>query len=154
MKRIVGTMEMIAAVLLGFVAIVTFTEAVLRYGFGMRIPDAFTIATMSQGMAIAWGIASTTYARSHITVDILWEVAPPSWRKIMDVVAGTITIAAFAVLSFMMCHSVLLTHRAMLVSNDLMMPMWPLYLMTAAGIVCATLAACLRVAVDIRERRS
>ena len=70
MNKIVTVIERIAGYFIGLVAVLTFSEAVMRYVFVMHIPDVFVIGQMLQGIAICWGIATAAYADRHITVDI------------------------------------------------------------------------------------
>src|SRR5262245_57253379 len=93
MQTFVRIVEKTAGYFVGILAIITFCEAVLRYGFGRHIPDGFVIGQMMQGIAICWGISTAIYADRHIRVDILYEFVGNWWRRMFDLAAYTISVA-------------------------------------------------------------
>ena len=70
MNRIIDTIEAIAALFVGVVALDIFASVVLRQ-FGLQIPDAYDFGSMLLGVLIFWGIAATSYRGTHITVDLV-----------------------------------------------------------------------------------
>ena len=154
MGRLIGTIELVAGLFLGMIGLLTVAEAGLRYGLGMRIPDAYLFATALQGCAIAWGIACTTWAKTHITVDVVWEMCSPRLRAGIDIFAATVTFAAFAVMAGQLWRKLGQTMASGEVSNDLILPVWPMVACTAAGIAATALLALLRLARDIQDFRS
>src|SRR5215470_16300252 len=96
MKTFVRIVERTAGYFVGVLAIITFAEAVLRYGFQKHIPDGFIIGQTLQGIAICWGISTATYADRHIRVDILYEAVSSPIRRAFDVIAYTINFAFIA----------------------------------------------------------
>jgi len=154
MNKLIDAIELIAGIFLGVLALITCTEATLRYGFGQRIPDAYVFAIMLQGIAIAWGMATTTYSKTHITVDVLWEMVSPRGKAAIDIFAGLATFVSFAVLSWMVWRKTWQTYEAGEISNDLLMPVWPFMLGCALGLSCAALLALVRLVRDIQEMRN
>ncbi|MFV0244811.1 MAG: TRAP transporter small permease [Qingshengfaniella sp.] len=154
MPRLITAIEMIAGLFLGLIALLTVTEAVMRYALGMRVPDAYAFATALQGIAIAWGIACTTWMRRHITVDAFWELAPPRVQAAMNVFASAVTFVAMSMLMGMLWRK---TGQSMVsgeVSNDLMWPLWPVVMATTLGIAAAALLGLMRLIRDILEIRT
>ncbi len=94
MTRVITLIEMIAGYAIGFLALITFSEAILRYGLSAHIPDGFVLGQMMQGIAICWGIATATYADRHITVDILYTFGSDAMRRVFDVVGYRTPISA------------------------------------------------------------
>ena len=73
--RMIGTIEWLAAMFVGIVALNIFVAVVLRKFFSTSIPDAYDFGRMLLGILIFWGIAATSYRGGHITVDLVWAAA-------------------------------------------------------------------------------
>lgn len=154
MARLIDAIELIAGLFLGLIALVTCTEAALRYLAGARIPDAYVLATALQGIAIAWGIACTTWTRRHITVDVVWEMSSPRLRGLMDIFASAVTFVAMTALMWMLFRKTGQSLQSGELSNDLLLPLWPVVLATACGVAAASLLGLLRLLRDILEFRA
>ncbi len=144
MDRFILIVEKAAGAFLGIVAAITFFSAVLRYVFSTGIPDGFFFACMFQGIAIFWGIASTTYEGKHIVVDILWEMSGPAGRRAIDVVATLITAAFMIVFSWMLYAKVISTYEGNQISSEVGFEIWPYYVLASLGIGCAAILALIR----------
>ena len=144
MDRFILAVEKIAGAFLGVVAALTFASAVLRYVFSAGIPDGFFLACMFQGIAIFWGIASTTYEGKHIAVDVLWEMSGPAWRRVIDIAATMITAAFLIVFAWMLYAKVVSTYEGNQISSELGFEIWPYYLLASLGIACAAVLALIR----------
>mgnify|MGYP003353162940 FL=1 len=145
MDRFILIVEQIAGVFLGVVAALTFFEIVLRYFFGLQIPDSFILACMFQGIAIFWGIASTTYEGKHIVVDMAWEMSGPAGRRIIDIIATVITAGFLGVFAWMLLGKAESTYSSNQVSSEIAFQLWPFHLAAALGIVCAAIMALIRL---------
>ncbi len=145
MDRFILIVEKIAGAFLGVVAALTFFEIVLRYFFGLQIPDSFILACMFQGIAIFWGIASTTYEGKHIVVDMAWEASGPVGRRVIDIIATSITAGFLGVFAWMLLGKVESTYSSNQISSELGFQLWPYHLAAALGIVCAALLASIRL---------
>jgi TRAP-type C4-dicarboxylate transport system permease small subunit len=145
MERSIRAIDRIAGLFLAAVAALTFLEAVLRYFAALQIPDWYALACLFQGVAIFWGMASTTYEGKHIVVDALWEMCGAGVRRAIDLVAELVTAAFFAVFAWMLVHKVLSTWREGEVSTQIGFALWPFHLVAGLGIVCAALLAGLRL---------
>lgn len=144
MKKFVIIVERAAGFFLGFLAIITFCEAVLRYGFNKHIPDGFIIGQLMQGIAICWGISTATYADRHIRVDILYEVVSPPVRRAFDLAAYTINFAFIALFGAAMSFKVYDILRAGEISNELRIPIWMGYVFASLGILATVVTAAIR----------
>lgn len=145
LDRFILVVEKIAGAFLGIVAALTFFSAVLRYVFSAGIPDGFFLACMFQGIAIFWGIASTTYEGKHIAVDILWEMSGPAGRRAIDIAATVITAAFLIAFTWMLYAKVVSTYDGNQISSELGFQIWPYYLLASLGIACAAVLALIRL---------
>jgi len=148
--RLIAAIDQAAGVFLALVAALTFLVAVLRYIFSTTLPDWFNLACMMQGIAIFWGIASTTYDGRHICVDGLWEMAGPRARRAIDAFADVVTFGALATLGWMLVLKVMATEASNELSADLGVPLWPFQAIAAAGILASVLLAAVRAIRTLR----
>ena len=144
MNRFVSIVERTAGFFVGFLALITFVEAVLRYGFNKHIPDGFIIGQLLQGIAICWGISTATYADRHIRVDILYEAVGSGMRRIFDILAYTINWAFITLFGAAMTFKVFDILRAGEISNELRIPIWMGYTFASMGIIAAVGTATIR----------
>ena len=144
MNRVVATIEKTAGYFIGFLAVLTFVEAFLRYGFSSHIPDAFVIGKVMQGIAICWGIATATYADRHINVDVVYELAPAGVRRVLDVISYTFNLIFLALFGYAITFKVFDILKAGEISNELKIPIWTGYTLASIGILAAVLMAAIR----------
>jgi TRAP-type C4-dicarboxylate transport system permease small subunit len=154
MNRFVTIVERTAGFFVGFLAIITFVEAVLRYGFNKHIPDGFIIGQLLQGIAICWGISTATYADRHIRVDILYEAVGSRTRRLFDILAYTINWAFITLFGAAMTFKVFDILRAGEISNELRVPIWMGYTFASIGIIAAVGTATIRWWQIVVQRRS
>jgi TRAP-type C4-dicarboxylate transport system permease small subunit len=143
-NRFVAIVERTAGYFIGFLALVTVGEAILRYGFNSHIPDGFVIGQTMQGIAICWGIATATYADRQITVDILYELAGERVRRAFDVAAYTINLLFLALFGYAMTFKVFDILRAGEISAELQIPIWTGYTLASLGVLTAVVTAAIR----------
>ncbi len=141
MNRFIGAVERAAGAFLGLVALITFAEALLRYSVARHIPDGFILGQMLQGIAICWGIATTTYADRHVTVEALYTTLNARWQRIFDAAAYSLNFAFFAAFGFMITFKVYDILRAGERSIDLNLPIWAGYLVASTGILVTLILA-------------
>jgi len=144
MDRIISTIEKIAGYAIGFLAVITFSEAILRYGFSTHIPDQFVVGQMMQGIAICWGIATATYADRHITVDIMYEFSHSKVKRFGDVFGYTLNLLFMTVFGYAITFKVFDMYEAGEISNDLGVPLWTGYVLASVGIQAALIMAAIR----------
>jgi TRAP-type C4-dicarboxylate transport system permease small subunit len=144
LERFTLAVERTAGAFLGLVAAITFAEALLRYAFARHIPDGFILGQLLQGIAICWGIATATYAERHVTVDALYTVVGPAWRRLIDIAAYSVNLLFFAALALMMNFKVYDILRAGERSIDLNLPIWAGYLVASCGVLVTVILAGLR----------
>ena len=137
--RMIDTIEWLAAMFVGIVALNIFVAVVLRKFFSTSIPDAYDFGRMLLGILIFWGIAATSYRGGHITVDLIWQAATKRWKRILDVFATLVLMFVVAVQTAMLFDKVRGTYTDNVQTYDLNIPTWPFYAVAWAGDVCAVI---------------
>jgi len=143
-NRVIRTIEVTAGYCIGFLAVLTFIEAVLRYGFSAHIPDAFVLGKVMQGIAICWGIGTATYADRHINVDVLYELSSTRVRRVLDVIGYTFNLIFLTLFGYAITFKVFDILRAGEISPELKIPIWTGYTAASIGILAAVLLAAVR----------
>ncbi len=106
MDRFIDGIELIAAVFIGIVAADVFITVLLRYFFGISIPDSYDFGQLLLGILIFWGIAATSYRGTHITVDLVWANVGPNWQRAIDVFATLVLLFVVAVQTYTLLDKV------------------------------------------------
>jgi TRAP-type C4-dicarboxylate transport system permease small subunit len=143
-SNFITIVEKTAGYCIGFLAVITFSEAILRYVFNSHIPDGFIIGQLVQGIAICWGIATATYADRHITVDVVYAFVPRWMQRAFDTAAYTINLLFLAVFGYAISFKVYDIYLAGEISSEILMPLWVGYIFASIGIIAAVVMAALR----------
>jgi TRAP-type C4-dicarboxylate transport system permease small subunit len=143
MKRLIAATETVAAVFLLLIALLTAANVALRDLVSIQIPDWFDGTKMLMAIALFWGIAVATYHAGHIAVDIVWEHLHPRGRRLMDIVAGVVTLAFLAPMAWMVFAKVLASGGQ--ATSDLRLPLVWFTTIAACGAVAAALLALARL---------
>ncbi|WP_256219281.1 TRAP transporter small permease [Variovorax sp. 770b2] len=144
MDRAINTIEWLAAIFVGIVALNIFVAVVLRKFFDTSIPDAYDFGRMLLGILIFWGIAATSYRGGHITVDLVWTAAGPRMKRVIDVFATLVLLFVVAVQTAMLFDKVRGTYVDNVLTYDMNIPTWPFYAVAWFGDVCAVLLIAIR----------
>lgn len=139
MDRMINSIEWLAAIFVGIVALNIFVSVVLRKFFSTSIPDSYDFGRMLLGILIFWGIAATSYRGSHITVDLVWTAAGPRMKRVIDVFATVVLLFVVAVQTAMLFDKVRGTYTDNIQTYDLNISTWPFYAVAWAGDVCAVI---------------
>ena len=139
MDRMINSIEWLAAIFVGIVALNIFVSVVLRKFFSTSIPDSYDFGRMLLGILIFWGIAATSYRGSHITVDLVWTAAGPRMKRVIDVFATVVLLIVVAVQTAMLFDKVRGTYTDNIQTYDLNISTWPFYAVAWAGDVCAVI---------------
>jgi TRAP-type C4-dicarboxylate transport system permease small subunit len=144
MDRIIDTIEAIAAIFVGLVAIDIFLSVMLRRFFSVQIPDSYDFGRMLLGILIFWGIAATSYRGTHITVDLVWAQASPRWKRAIDVFATLVLLFVVTVQTYTLFDKVYATYQDNVLTYDLGLPTWPFFAVAWAGDVSAVVLIAIR----------
>ena len=144
MDRIIDTIEAIAAMFVGLVALDIFLSVLLRRFFSVQIPDSYDFGRMLLGILIFWGIAATSYRGGHITVDLVWAQASPRWKRAIDIFATLVLLFVVTVQTYTLFDKVRSTWADNVLTYDLGLPTWPFFAVAWIGDVSAVLLIAIR----------
>jgi TRAP-type C4-dicarboxylate transport system permease small subunit len=144
MDRFIDGIELLAAIFVGIVAVDIFVSVLLRKVFSVSIPDSYDFGRMLLGILIFWGIAATSYRGTHITVDLVWSVASPRWKRVIDVFATLVLFLVVTTQTIMLFDKVRLTRADHVLTYDLNLPVWPFFAVAWLGDVSAALLIAVR----------
>jgi TRAP-type C4-dicarboxylate transport system permease small subunit len=140
----INSIEWLAAMFVGIVALNIFIAVVLRKFFNTSIPDAYDFGRMLLGILIFWGIAATSYRGGHITVDLVWTAAGPRMKRVIDVFATVVLLFVVAVQTAMLFDKVRGTYVDNVLTYDMNIPTWPFYAVAWLGDVSAVVLIAIR----------
>lgn len=143
MKKLLTATETVAAVFLLLIALLTAANVALRDLLSVQIPDWFDGTKMLMAIALFWGIAVATYHAGHIAVDIVWEHLKAPGRRVLDIVAGLLTLAFLGPMAWMVFSKVLASGTQ--ATTDLRLPLMWFTGVAACGAVAAAVLALARV---------
>src|SRR5246127_3808939 len=144
MDRAINTIEWLAAMFVGIVALNIFVAVVLRKFFDTSIPDAYDFGRMLLGILIFWGIAATSYRGGHITVDLIWANVGPRYQRWIDVFATLVLLFVVTVQTWTLFDKVRGTYYDNVLTFEMHMPTWPFFAIAWAGDVSAVLLIAIR----------
>ena len=144
MDRMINSIEWLAAMFVGIVALNIFIAVVLRKFFSTSIPDAYDFGRMLLGILIFWGIAATSYRGGHITVDLVWTWANTRWKRVIDVFATLVLLFVVTVQTYTLFDKVRATYNDNVLTYDLGLPTWPFFAIAWAGDVSAVVLIAIR----------
>jgi TRAP-type transport system small permease protein len=142
--RFINSIEWLAAMFVGIVALNIFVNVLLRKFFSTSIPDSYDFGRMLLGILIFWGIAATSYRGAHITVDLLWGAAGVRVKRVIDVFATVVLLFVVTVQTAMLFDKVRITYVDHVLTYDLNIATWPFYAVAWAGDVCAVVLIAIR----------
>ena len=144
MDRMINTIEWLAAMFVGIVALNIFIAVVLRKFFNTSIPDSYDFGRMLLGILIFWGIAATSYRGGHITVDLVWTAAGPRMKRVIDVFATVVLLFVVAIQTATLFDKVRGTYVDHVLTYDMNIPVWPFYAVAWLGDVSAVVLIAIR----------
>ena len=144
MDRFIDSIEWLAAIFVGLVALDIFVSVLLRYFFAKSIPDGYDFGRMLLGILIFWGIAATSYRGTHITVDLIWASVGPRLKRYIDIFATLVLLFVVTVQTAMLFDKVRITYTDHVLTYDLNLPTWPFFAVAWAGDVSAVLLIAIR----------
>jgi TRAP-type C4-dicarboxylate transport system permease small subunit len=137
MDRAIDTIEWLAAIFVGLVAVDIFVSVILRKFFDTAIPDSYDFGRLMLGILIFWGIAATSYRGAHITVDLLWAQVGPRMKRCIDIFATLVLLFVVLMQTIMLFDKVHLTYIDHVLTYDLHIPTWPFFAVAWLGDVSA-----------------
>lgn len=142
--RFIDTIEWIAAIFVGLVAINIFLSVLLRKFFDTSIPDGYDWGRMLLGILIFWGIAATSFRGTHISVDLIWGLVNARWKRRMDIFATLVLLFVVTVQTYTLFDKVKITYQDHVLTYDLNIPTWPFFAIAWLGDVSAVILIAIR----------
>jgi len=142
--RFINSIEWLAAIFVGIVALNIFLNVLLRKFFSTSIPDSYDFGRMLLGILIFWGIAATSYRGGHITVDLVWSAVSKRKQRLIDVFATLVLLFVVIVQTAMLFDKVRITFVDNVLTYDLNIATWPFYAVAWIGDVCAVILIAIR----------
>jgi TRAP-type C4-dicarboxylate transport system permease small subunit len=142
--RFINSIEWLAAIFVGIVALNIFLNVLLRKFFSTSIPDSYDFGRMLLGILIFWGIAATSYRGGHITVDLVWSAVSTRKQRLIDVFATLVLLFVVIVQTAMLFDKVRITFVDNVLTYDLNIATWPFYAVAWIGDVCAVILIAIR----------
>jgi TRAP-type transport system small permease protein len=140
----IASIEWLAAIFVGLVALDIFAGVVLRKFFSTSIPDGYDFGRMLLGILIFWGIAATSYRGAHITVDLVWTAASPRRKRQIDIFATSVLLFVVTVQTLTLFDKVRQTYADHVLTYDMNIPTWPFYAVAWIGDVSAVVLIAIR----------
>src|SRR3954469_1272595 len=144
MDRFIDFIELVAAIFVGIVAADIFISVLLRYFFGVQIPDSYDFGRLLLGILIFWGIAATSFRGTHITVDLVYANVGPRAQRVIDVFATLVLLFVVTFQTYTLFDKVVTTANDNVLTYDLRLPTWPFFLVAWLGDVSAVLLIAVR----------
>ena len=144
-KVTVDVTERAAGIFLAAIVALTFVSIMMRAFLNTAIPDWFDLSRLMLGVAIFWGIATTSYRDEHIQVDFFWEWVGPRGKWLIDLFATIVLLAFMAAFAWMLIYKVDSGFRSGEATFDVRIPIWPFHMVAALGIFLATLLIAIRL---------
>lgn len=149
-ERLVAAVDVAAALFLAVMTLLTFADVLMRYILLGNVPDGFDLGRLLLCVALFWGVAGCCHRGEHIQVDFVWELLPPAGRRLLDLVAVTVTAIFMIGLSWMTLVRVQSTLDSGQTTSDLQLPLWPFYAIAWLGVALGTLLLAGRYAAVLR----
>ncbi|MBP1696932.1 MAG: transporter small permease [Deltaproteobacteria bacterium] len=100
MKKIVVVMSYVGVGAVMCMALLTGVDVVGRYAFNKPVQGGVELVELLMGIIVACGVAVTTAADDHISVDTIFGKLPSSGKHVLRVFAGIICTFVFAILAW------------------------------------------------------
>lgn len=142
--RIVDAIEWIASAFVLAMMVNTVIAVILRWFFAAAIPDYYDFGRFMLCILVLWGMATTGYRGGHITMDVVWALAPRTVRRAIDLFAELVSLAALVVLCLALLDQTLQAHRDNILTYDIRLPTWPFLAIAWCGSVSAIVLIAIR----------
>ena len=100
MNKLANVISLLGVAAVICMALLTGVDIVGRYGFSAPVQGGMELVELLMAIIVACGIAVTTAADDHISVDSVFDKLPPLGQRILRIFAGVISTFVFAVLAW------------------------------------------------------
>ncbi len=132
---IIGVLTGIAASVLSAMMFLIMTDVVLRYVFNSPITGSYEIIQYMMAVLVSFAVVYCGYKRSHVSVDIVFDLLPPRPRSIVAFLGSLIVLILFILIAWQNVLYVKETYDQRLTSTILYIPTFPFVAAVAVGFV-------------------
>lgn len=100
MKKVVAVMSYAGVAAVMGMALLTGVDVVGRYAFNKPVQGGVELVELLMGIIVACGVAVTTAADDHISVDTVFTKLPSLGQQVLRVFGGIICTFVFAILAW------------------------------------------------------
>ena len=141
MNNIFRIIDYIGAAFVGVVGLMTCVNVLARYLFNAPLQGSVDYTENVLVVIVAFGLAATTAAGEHISVDALFTKLPSAWQHILNAVAVFISFVIFSALAWRGIVAGLesvTNHETMMTMVNI--PLYPFRLILAIGFISCVVA--------------
>ncbi len=151
MKKIIQFVEYVSGGLLFIVMIMITLSAISRYLFNAPLLDGDDIARLLLLPAIFFGLAGCCQHDEHIRVDLLWEYCRHHGRRLIEIIAASVTALVMLGLGLSAIGRVLDIYNSGVGTYELRMPMWPFFALACIALLLCAVIALKNLASQVRS---
>lgn len=139
MKRVSKLLDIIPAVLLAVMALLTSVSVASRYLFNQPVPDEYEISRLLLSVVICWGIALAFRSNNHIYLDLFWGRVGPFGKSVLGRIGAAISFLIISGYSYLLLFKSLDTMASHNRTIELGIPVWGFQMAAWIGTVAAAL---------------
>lgn len=129
----------IGSSVLSVMMFLTMTDVVLRYVFGRPVSGAFEMVQYMMAIVIPFGIVFCAYEKSHVSVEVVFDLLPVRIQKILHCAASFIVLVLFLLTAWQNLLLLNETYETGYTSAVLYIPAYPFVGTIALGFVALSL---------------
>jgi TRAP-type C4-dicarboxylate transport system permease small subunit len=152
MKKIAAAMSYVGVGAVMCMALLTGVDVVGRYGFNKPVQGGTELVELLMGIIVACGVAVTTAADDHISVDTIFGKLPSSGQHVLRVFAGIISTFVFAILAWQGANGGIDAIDAKKTTSILKVPVSPFQFFLAIGFLASFVFLIIQTIVLLRAK--
>lgn len=98
MNKMSAILKYLGAAFLGLMTLATGMDVIGRYFLNFPLPGGLDITVNLLTLVAGCGIAATTVAEDHISVDSLYAILPPFWKKSVRLLGFLLEVLVYSIL--------------------------------------------------------
>jgi TRAP-type C4-dicarboxylate transport system permease small subunit len=153
MKKIAVVMAYMGVGAVMCMALLTGVDVVGRYAFGQPVQGGAELIELLMGIIVACGVAVTTAADDHISVDTIFGKLSSSGQYVLRVFAGIICTFVFAILTWQGVNGGIDAIEAGKTTSILKVPTSPFQVFFAIGFLASFVFLLIQTILLLRARK-
>lgn len=139
-----GVSKVVAGIGLISVSVLTTLTILAREVLNSTIPDSFEIAQHLMAISLFWGMVLIFEDGELISLDLIFDRFSPKVQQACNHLSGLTTIVVLSVLAVQIGKSLADDALISQVTTELLLPVWPFYLVALFGLIATNLAIFLK----------